>query len=599
MRLNYWTSLQRRLPLSVSLLIFGVVAGLTWFGYLEQRALLLRNAETHLDEVASQLSTALEQSARLALRNAQALAGSSVVDELLENPAGHESRERARDTLHKSILARAQVTALEVRASGGERVLVVARTIADSQRVADRTLSSGDLRPGVGSFTGQDTLVHYAVTTAIGDSAHPRGWLVTYARATNGESAQMLARLIGQDAAFLVGSASNGVWTNLVTVVEAPTASNRTGAFADYRWQGGQRWRGVQHRLAGTPWELWVAQPYTSIVTPARGFTGRMLLLGVIVLAIGWGVAIVLSRRLTQPITQLTAAAEKLSNGEYPERVPVRGTDEIADLGRSFNRMADRIEASTHELEDRVIARTAELKRALSELEAAQDQLVRKERLAILGQLASGVGHELRNPLGVMLNATYYLNYVLKDASQDVHEYIGILQGQIGLAEKIVSDLLEFSRIKPPQREEVDLARLMEEQIARLGPVENIEIIRDYDEAAPVALVDRVQIGQVVFNLLTNAVQAMTSGGRLTVRTYTHEGEACIDVGDTAGGVAQENLERIFEPLFTTKARGIGLGLSVSRSLAHANDGELTVRNDGDGAVFSLMLPGVPALVSR
>ena len=89
----------------------------------------------------------------------------------------------------------------------------------------------------------------------------------------------------------------------------------------------------------------------------------------------------------------------------------------------------------------------------MSQLNDTQEQLVRREKLAMLGQLASGVGHELRNPLGVMTNAVYFLEMVQPDAPPEVHEYLGMLRAQIGLAEKIVSDLLDFSRVKPPRRE--------------------------------------------------------------------------------------------------------------------------------------------------
>jgi len=598
MRLNRQTSLQRRLPLYVSLLILGVVVALSLLGYREQRALLLDSADVHLDAAATQLTSALGQSARGALRSAQPLAASAAVAELLSNESA-AARARARDTLTSLLASNAQVAAFGIYNVSGEQLLLIARTEADSQRLAEQPpMPVGSLVPGVGPFLGGDTLVHYTVVSPIPDTSAVQGWLVTYAPGRNPDAARLLEGMIGQDAKFLVGSPSNNHWTDLERAVPSPVVLSGGGNVADYRGAEGERLRGVRRAVPNAAWEVWVAQPYATVMAPARVLASRMLGLGALVVLAGLAVAIVMSRRLTRPITELKRAAEKLSNGEYAERVPVRGTDEVAEMAQSFNRMADRVEESTRELEARVEARTAELRMALTDLENAQDQLVRRERLAMLGQLASGVGHELRNPLGVMLNATYYLDYVLKDSSHDVHEYLGILQGQIGLAEKIVSDLLDFARIKPPQREEVVLSKLLDEQITRLGPLENVELVREYDDAAPTSFIDRVQVGQVVFNLLTNAVQAMAEGGRLTVRTSFADESALIEVGDTAGGVAPENMERIFEPLFTTKARGIGLGLAVSRSLAQANEGDLQVRNESEGAVFTLTLPRVPALVA-
>src|SRR4029453_15293867 len=145
----------------------------------------------------------------------------------------------------------------------------------------------------------------------------------------------------------------------------------------------------------------------------------------------------------------------------------------------------------------------------LHTLKETQESLVRREKLARLGQLASGVGHELRNPLGVMTNAVYYLELVQPDAPEEIREYHGILKSQIGLAERIVSDLLDFSRIRPPQRQEGAFARLVDEQLVRLGKIEGVTVRHEVADDLPSAHIDPVQVGQVVLNLLLNAAQAM------------------------------------------------------------------------------------------
>jgi signal transduction histidine kinase len=242
-------------------------------------------------------------------------------------------------------------------------------------------------------------------------------------------------------------------------------------------------------------------------------------------------------------------------------------------------------------LESDVQQRTQELHQALTELRDTQESLVRKEKLAMLGQLASGVGHELRNPLGVMTNAIYFLKMVLAPLPERVAEYLGILQQQITLSEKIVNDLLDFARLKQPQRKSASLAAITRTQLGRLGNTEGVTIDEAVDPAPPV-LVDEVQIGQVVLNLLTNAVQAMDGAGSIRIRAHAENGHVQYDVSDTGPGIAPENLTKVFEPLFTTKARGIGLGLAVSRTLARANQGDLTVTSaPGAGATFHLVLP--------
>jgi signal transduction histidine kinase len=273
--------------------------------------------------------------------------------------------------------------------------------------------------------------------------------------------------------------------------------------------------------------------------------------------------------------------------------------DELGRLATAFNTMAQQVQDSRTVLEERVAERTRELQEALEGLRRAQDELVRRERLAILGQLAGGVGHELRNPLGVMTNAVYYLGVVLADAPPTVHDYLAILRTQIGLSEKIVTDLLDFARVKSPQREWIVLEDLVAQQLGRACIPAGIRVERELPADLPLVSADCTQLGQVVLNLITNAIQAMVGSrsceeatGTLLLRgRVLDEGRVALEVRDTGPGVLPEHLEQIFEPLFTTKARGIGLGLAVSRTLARANGGDLTVSTrPGSGASFSLVM---------
>jgi signal transduction histidine kinase len=260
--------------------------------------------------------------------------------------------------------------------------------------------------------------------------------------------------------------------------------------------------------------------------------------------------------------------------------------------------MAREIEDSNRKLEGRVAARTTELETALEELRETQETLVRKEKLAMLGLLAGGVGHELRNPLGVMTNAVYFLGAVLKDAPAEVTEYLGILRTQIGLSEKIVGDLLDFARIKQPQFEVVSLKQVVDEQLERVGPLDGVKVSHDFPDDLPRVRIDRIQIGQVVLNLITNALQAMNGhGARITFRgRRAADGFIRLDVIDTGVGMTREQMDNLFEPLFTTKARGIGLGLAVSRGLVQANGGVISAESKpGSGTTMSVSLPTADA----
>ena len=236
-------------------------------------------------------------------------------------------------------------------------------------------------------------------------------------------------------------------------------------------------------------------------------------------------------------------------------------------------------------LEDMVQARTKELK-------DIQEQLVRSEKLAILGQLAGGVGHELRRPLGVINNAVYYLKVILTDADDKVREYLNLIAEEIRDAERIVSDLLDFSRIKPADKERVELSRLVEEVLEKTPPPDAIRITTQIHALLPPVIVDPRQISQVLINLIHNAYDAMPEGGHLTIAAFTEESNVHLQVADTGCGISRDNIKKIFEPLYTTKKGGIGLGLSISKNLVEANGGAIVVHSEeGRGSAFSLIFP--------
>ena len=249
----------------------------------------------------------------------------------------------------------------------------------------------------------------------------------------------------------------------------------------------------------------------------------------------------------------------------------------------------DQIRKMNEELEKHVDERTKQLKKA-------QEQLIRQERLAVLGQLAGGVSHELRNPLGVISNAAYYLGVMLPKADQKTKEYITIIDSETHRAEKIITDLLDFSRVKTAERETFNLEKLVYDAQNHLKKPENIMIEMNFPESLPAVFADPSQITLVIGNLLENAYQAMPEGGVLTLtgkeKILKKKPYVSLEVQDTGSGITPENLDRIFEPLFTTKQRGIGLGLATSKNLVESNGGTMTVNSEaGKGSLFTVALP--------
>jgi PAS domain S-box-containing protein len=238
----------------------------------------------------------------------------------------------------------------------------------------------------------------------------------------------------------------------------------------------------------------------------------------------------------------------------------------------------------------------AKVKQRTQQLLEAQDELVRKEKLAVLGQVAGSVGHELRNPLGVMNNAVYFLQTVLPDADDGVKEYLNIIKNEIAGSERIVSDLLDSVRTKPPQPEAVGVAEVIEKTLGKLTIPPSATVKLDIPATLPLLRVDAQQIHQVFRNLISNGVEAMPEGGTLEIGAVENksDGTVTVSVRDSGVGMTQEQLGHLFQPLFTTKVRGIGLGLVVVKNLTLANGGKIEVQSEaGKGTTFTVTLPAV------
>jgi len=242
--------------------------------------------------------------------------------------------------------------------------------------------------------------------------------------------------------------------------------------------------------------------------------------------------------------------------------------------------------------EEEVSRLNCELQRKIEQLVKTQDELVQKEKLAILGQLSGSVGHELRNPLGVMSNAVYLLKMLLSDADEMVEEYLDIIKQEVDTSLRIIGDLLDFARTKTPQVSRVSLPELLAESLSRCTIPDQIDLQNRLPEGLPSVQIDRLQIRQVLENLITNAVQAMPEGGSLNFSAKPVAGGVELSVADTGEGIAPEHMQKLFQPLFTTKAKGMGLGLVVCDNLVQANKGSLQVSSSRrEGTTFRLTLP--------
>jgi signal transduction histidine kinase len=236
-------------------------------------------------------------------------------------------------------------------------------------------------------------------------------------------------------------------------------------------------------------------------------------------------------------------------------------------------------------LEQMVLERTREL-------EYAHEQLVRQERLATLGQMAGSISHELRNPLGIISNAIYYLKLVLPEAGDKVKEYLDIIERETRTSDKIITDLLNFAHVTSVDRNAVSASDLISQTLQRFPALPSVEVLLEIPTNLPPIFADPHHMVQVTGNLILNACQAMPEGGTLTISARAQDSMICVSFQDSGSGITPENMKKLFEPLFTTKAKGIGLGLAVSKKLVEANDGRIEVESEpGKGTTFTVFLP--------
>jgi signal transduction histidine kinase len=324
-----------------------------------------------------------------------------------------------------------------------------------------------------------------------------------------------------------------------------------------------------------------------------------LITVGSALLAVGFAFAF--ARGLTGALGRLADAARALGGGRMDARVPQPApgetADEIGQLASSFNQMAGELETNraeierwNRELEDRVEARTRELKQA-------QAQLVQAQKLAALGQLGAGVAHEINNPLGGVLGHVQLL-LAEKTAGHPDYEDLRCIDEAAKRASQVVQNLLRFSVQHPqPVHTHLDVNKLVGDTISLTrAQIEDQKIALELDLAPEVPRLrgDAGQVAQVLLNLVANARTAMPEGGRLRVATRKAGDQVTLSVEDTGRGIAPEIRERIFEPFFTTKSEwsNVGLGLSVSYRIVEEHGGRIEMASElGRGSTFTVYFP--------
>jgi len=292
-----------------------------------------------------------------------------------------------------------------------------------------------------------------------------------------------------------------------------------------------------------------------------------------------------LAKSIVTPIQELERITKKIAQGDFSESIVVRGHDEISSLAESFNQMEDKLDQAMTALDE-----------IIKKLREKQSQLVEAEKLAGIGKLAAGIAHEINNPLTSVLT---FSNLMLEQCppGDPRHDKLKLMVRETDRARTIVRQLLNFGRESVIKPEKININRPVTEiteSLVAQDAFKGIELSMRLDDGLPEVYADPAQIGQVVLNILLNAIHAVTPPGRIGVATRLHDKHVEIIFTDSGKGIPEEHMNKIFDPFFSTKAatKGTGLGLAVSYGIIKKHGGEITVASTvGKGTTFTVRMP--------
>ncbi|MFO7603085.1 MAG: ATP-binding protein [Gammaproteobacteria bacterium] len=345
------------------------------------------------------------------------------------------------------------------------------------------------------------------------------------------------------------------------------------------------------HKIApfddrATRWLLVVETESDVIFAPINTMRQSIWWLMAVLLVVSLLLAVWAAYQLTRPVYELADIIRRYADGERGVRYEENRRDEIGQAGRAYNYLTDSLE------------------RAKAERDKAEKAARQSERLASVGQMAAGIGHEINNPLMNMMSLASLIEDSLKDNDPELLSDIRLLKKEGKRCATIVQGILSFARETPPEYRQFDMSELIDETLSLLHhrfEMQNIQL-KKHIEADLLMYGDDKLLQQVLVNILLNAMQASREGGSILLNAFfTHERQdICIEIRDGGSGIAEEYLCRIFDPFFTTKeeGKGTGLGLSVSYGIVKHHGGAIQLRNNesGNGACVSILLPANKAL---
>jgi signal transduction histidine kinase len=492
------------------------------------------------------------------------------------------------DTLRTLLANTRQMAGIELLGTRLERRATLGRVLPPLVPGQARGLVAltGTRGAGIGELRLVGDSIYYPTVVAVGAAAAPQGYVILWRRvAAAPQASRQLTQLVGSGSTLLIGNARGDVWTNLVGVAAGPPAPLTIEHLMDYERPGTGAVLARARPIPGTPWVVMVEFPKSLVLAPVRSFLMAELGIMALLVVVGGLLAWLLGRRISGPLAEVTRAAETIAAGDLSTRLRSTRQDEIGRLASAFNVMADHVQRSRDELEERVAARTQELQAANSELEA----------------FSYSVSHDLRSPLRAIDGFSRMLT---EDYAQGVGPEGRRLLDVIRLNTKrmghLIDDLLAFSKMGRQllSKGRVDLAALARDVLAEAQaahPDRKVTV-----DVGPLGSNwgDRAMLRHVFANLVENAFKFTRNEAatRITVGVERRQGEAVYFVRDNGVGFDQRyaaKLFGVFQRLHRAEDfEGTGVGLAIVQRIVYRHGGRVWAEGTvGGGATFYFTLP--------
>lgn len=620
-------SLERRLPLMISALLAVTIAAFGIIAFSEVR-------QTSLAAATGQLRTVIAQAAENSTRGVvtrlevlNRLATDRSIARAIAEWDSEAADSIARTLLRSRIVPTDTITLVAQLLSGEpstRRVMYGSEPTPTELAALDSTIADARRRDStaISPFFESRGGIHYWMAAPVRQGSKLLGFFAEHRQVrTNSSVEKQLKALTGQDFSVYFTSGTGELWTTAAGTPMKPRfdVSAQPDSFRVQSTDG--EWlMGVKTTIRTTPWIIIFTTTQSAVNQRSVMFLRFMLVIAAILLSIGVLGARWVSRKVTRPLLSLTLAAQDIARGDYGRRQRVHSNDEIGQLARAFNLMAERIGQSREQLQGRILeseALTRELQQRNSELQVAQhvatEARLASDRARADAQRASTakseflamMSHELRTPLSAIAGYAEILQLGIRgelNAAQRA-DIARIQSNQVHLL-RIINDILDLTQVESGQMAIASQPVVTRDVLADVEPIvlpliadRAIEYRVEPEGLDAVAMAERERLTQVLVNLVANAVRFTEAGGVITVAVDASDDAVSIRVSDTGIGIPPDKQEQVFQPFVqadsgpSRRAQGTGLGLAISRRLVEAMGGALTLTSEvGVGSTFTVTL---------